>query len=219
MKKIKLGLLLSLIAASNVYAMTEGPYLGLLVGQSNLHNVQQTINTTDINGNPTVATFKPSNNGFGGRLFGGYQFNSFLGFEMGFTYYTHTTYKVTSSSGAPVTCGTPSTRTDAVDIIGKGTIPAGPIGLFATAGFAVALVNNSGILQPAPASPNCKTKQSVIKLRPTIGIGASYDLSDSLQTQISFSRILQGSGIRNADLIAIGISYHFVDHYCGQFLC
>jgi hypothetical protein len=38
-------------------------------------------------------------------------------------------------------------------------------------------------------------------------------------SDISFTRVNGGGNIQTADMIAISFSYHFVDTYCGQFLC
>jgi hypothetical protein len=55
--------------------------------------------------------------------------------------------------------------------------------------------------------------------RPLIGIGVSYDLSQNWVADFSGTRVTKGSGILSADFFSLGISYHVVDEYCGQFLC
>ena len=36
---------------------------------------------------------------------------------------------------------------------------------------------------------------------------------------VSFNRVMAGGIAKNVDFYALGLSYHFVDVYCGQFLC
>ena len=83
-------------------------------------------------------------------------------------------------------------------------------------GLAVLTASESGRLNPDLTS---KHGINTTKLRLTYGIGASVTLEQNWVIDVSASRITSGSGLQNADLLAVGFSYHFVDKYCGQFLC
>ncbi|OGT45017.1 MAG: hypothetical protein A3E83_05900 [Gammaproteobacteria bacterium RIFCSPHIGHO2_12_FULL_41_20] len=203
MNKLR-NLMFAFVAMSGInqsYAIAESFYIGGQAGRSNLHNKTQTI-TSGSN----TELVSASNTGFGGRIFGGYQY-TYLGFETGFTYYYPSKY---SNS---ITVGTPSITTTALDFVGKGTwvSPIG-LGVYGKAGIAIAFLGQSGSINGGGNST---------KVRPTAGVGVSYDFAQTWVADVSWSRIFSAGGttFQNADLIALGLSYHFVDKYCGQFLC
>jgi opacity protein-like surface antigen len=51
------------------------------------------------------------------------------------------------------------------------------------------------------------------------GVGVSYDVTQNWVVDFAYTTFTGGSGIQGADLMALGVSYHFVDLMCGQFLC
>ncbi len=57
------------------------------------------------------------------------------------------------------------------------------------------------------------------KFAPVYSVGASYDIDQSWVIDASLNGISVGNSIGNLVFYAIGISYHFTDKYCGQFLC
>ncbi|MDX1900505.1 MAG: outer membrane beta-barrel protein [Gammaproteobacteria bacterium] len=198
------ALLLSLSTAT--FAMENGAYLGIQVGNSNIHAPA----TTTTTGTPTTA----SSTGVGERLYFGGQFNRYAAFEMGYTHYANATYNVTLPSG-----NKPQQRVNVVDLTGKAIWPlAQQFSLFAKLGVGIARTTSSGSIAKlnADGSPKSTTQTS---LRPKIGIGASYDLTSRWQAELTFDRMMSGGGIKNADLISLGISYHWTDEVCGQFLC
>lgn len=153
----------------------------------------------------------------------------------------------TVSSTGPVTGGfTPMTpyqaaagttgRVRLVDLLGKLDYSYNDtIGLFVKAGVAAAYVTVPGGLQPtsiswqpAPVTASNPTGTKLVttgsnkylsKLAPAFAIGASYDLNQSWQVDVSWTRYFVGSQIKSMNLYALGLSYHFVDVYCGSFLC
>lgn len=200
--------------ATQSYAAAEGFYAGVQLGISNTHNNPQTIYYD--NGTPATPTpVSPTNTGLGGRFFGGYNFNQYAAYEMGYTHYAPSTYSVPTS----VAVNNPAIRTNSFDLEGKGMFTIGAIGLgvFGKAGLALITTGQSGILQNSAA--NSSSNGNTTSVRPLIGLGVSYDLSQNWVTDLSWTRVLSGGGIKSADLIAIGFSYHWVDKYCGQFLC
>jgi len=208
--KIVVGMSL-LASVANVYAVNAGFYLGGQAGVSNLHNVPR-----DVQGSTTtIPQVRPKNTGIGARIFAGYQLNPYFGLEGGYTYYSPSQYK----TSAPVTCSTPTIKTQALDFVGKGIVPIQDFALFAKAGVAIASVSSSGSLNTSTTMDSCGSNSRTTVFRPTVGLGASYDLTQNWVADISWSRIISGSNIRAADLIALGLSYHFTDKFCGQFLC
>jgi OOP family OmpA-OmpF porin len=214
MKKITCRVMALLLVGFSTlsYATGAGPYLGLQVGQTNTHNVTRNVQT---GGTPSTESVTPSNTGFGGRIFAGYSINPYMGLEGGFTHYGPSDYKPTVSAS----CGNPQIRENAFDFVGKGTLPLGKFGVFAKAGVAVVRTSMSGSLDTDTTLSGCDSSNTTNYVRPTAAVGVSYDLTPSWVADLSYSTVFKGGGVQAADFLALGLSYHFVDAYCGQFLC
>lgn len=202
-RKIKLlgFAILSCGLATTSYAILPGPYLGFQVGMTNTHGKSITGNTGIPTGSPTKST------GPGFRGYFGGDFNDYTGMDMGYTVYNNTIYSVNGVNS--------ETHTSALDIVGKVkyTLPWGGIGGYVKGGIAVMVVTYS---------PSLGIKHQVLP-RPIIGLGFTYDITQKVSIDFSASRIFShGSSttaVQNADLISLGLSYHFVNEMCGQFIC
>jgi len=206
LKKYLSMLLISSFAAPS-FAMNNGFYLGAQIGRTNLNATEATAITGE--------KVKGTGTGISARLLlTGVQFNPHAAMEIGYTYYAPAKYEVLSNGVSP------KTRLNAIDFVGKGIFPLANSGLsvFAKAGFALTRATSSGSLAKLDANGRYgSTTQTSV--RPTLGVGVSYDITQNWQTDLSFMRVMSGGGINNADFIALGITYHFVDLRCGQFLC
>lgn len=192
------------------HATGAGFYMGGQVGQSNTHNTAEDVHTGGI---PPIVNVSPSNTGLGARLFLGYSANPYVGMEGGYTYFAPSTYSIPNSS----VCGDPSIQEHAFDVVGKGTFPIKNFGAYMKAGIAFTSSTSSGrLLDP---NSSCHSQSTQRSIRPTVALGVSYDLTQNWVSDFSWTRIVGGGTFKNADLIALGISYHFVDARCGQFLC
>jgi hypothetical protein len=87
------------------------------------------------------------------------------------------------------------------------------LGVFGKLGLGIAYTSKGGSLVPPQSNANNTYA------RPLIGVGASYDLTQNWVADLSWTRLTKGGAFQNADLIALGVAYHFTDKYCGQFLC
>lgn len=225
----------SVMLATTAFATGEGFYMGGQVGETNTHNTQRSLQVGNsfidpISGNQIVIPtgydlFNASNNGAGGRIFLGYNINTYWGLESGYTHYAASSYNVGSPnppliSGNPV--GKPEIHENGFDFVGKGIFPIGNFGVFGKAGIALVRTSLAGSLtttyntmQMAFVSSTGTTNY----VRPTAAVGVSYDLTPNWVTEFTLSRVFGGAGFQSADLYSLGISYHFVDKYCGQFLC
>ena len=182
--------------------MENGFYMGLGVGMSKMDAPAMTINNQSAT---------PDRNGMGGRVFMGGQFNRRGAFEMGYTHYAPATYNVKSSSG-----NTPELRISAIDFTFRGIFPVGETGIafFGMPGLALASATGSGSLSPTGGhGPNSTS------LRPKVGVGVSYELSQSWLAELAFQRMFGSGLVRSSSLLALSFSYHIVDLKCGQFLC
>lgn len=206
----KLGIAALVMGMMNAaYAVNPGFYLGAMLGQTNLGvKKQSTEIPTDP---PTILTANPQNTGLGFRFFLGGNFNQYAGMEGGLTYYSSASYST------PGFTNNIRTRAESFDIEGKGMLPLMTSGftLFGKLGLAYLNTKTSGSIDGESIS---KTTSSSV--RPVIGVGVSYDMTQHWVADLSYMRIqYKSSAVNNPSLIALGISYHFVDEYCGQFLC
>lgn len=101
-------------------------------------------------------------------------------------------------------------------------MPIGWFDVYAKGGAAYVYIKNSGAFsQPdyttIPYSSGSSTTKT--KFAPTYGLGVDYLLSQNWLADLSWTRLQVGNTVSSIDLYALGISYHFVDKYCGQFLC
>jgi hypothetical protein len=186
-------------------------------------------------------TINPSNTGIGGRLYFGYNFNPFFALEGGFTHYAQATYTVPSSP--PLAVGnptgnpkaTPGVSENGFDFVARGIAPIGATGFgaFGKVGFAIIKRSAAGTVSDSYASPPgtpagvydsrgiivTASNAAQTNFRPTASVGFSYDFTQSWQAELTLARVFGGGNMQNADLYSLGVSYHIVDKYCGQFLC
>jgi len=183
-------------------AVGDGFYLGFSAGQSTIF-----AKATTVNGQSA----KADKNDWGERLYLGGQFNPHAAIEAGYTHYGSAAYNVLAPSG-----NKPAVRVYGLDFNFRLMWPfENGFSIFGMPGFAIAHASRSGSLVGANGS-RIGTKTS---FRPEAGFGVSYDITQRWVGEVSF-RHLFGSGlVPSANLLALGISYHFSDEMCGQFLC
>lgn len=191
--------------STTAFSTGAGFYMGAQLGMSNTNNQMRTVLTT-----PSV-TVQPKNTGPGGRIFAGYGINQYAAFEGGFTRYAPSTYNVTASGLS----SNPTIRENGVDIVAKGMYPIYSFAVFGKAGVAFIRQSLAGSLNGNAGQANGTSTF----VRPTAALGVSYDFSQNWVAELSYSRVFKGGNFENADLVTLGVSYHFVDVYCGQFLC
>jgi hypothetical protein len=193
-----------------------------------------------------TTTANPKSTQFGSRIYLGYKMNQYAAFEGGFTFFSAVDYilqnQQTGCSGGICTsaAGT-SARVRSIDIMGKGDYSYNnTIGIFAKAGISASYITTPGGLNVTnyqvvttgspnapPGSPqaagtkviNVGSNTYTTKLSPVIAIGASYDLNQNWVMDFTLTRFMIGGNLGSMDSYALGFSYHFVDIYCGQFLC
>lgn len=220
-KRILKHLSLAIITSGfviNAYAVDPGFYLGLMVGPaSSTGGTQQ----AQIEDSADTTPVDPSSNPFGSRLFMGYKINQFAGVEGGLTYFSKITYDTKDPNVE--TCNSPEISVRDFDLVAKGMIPLRSFEIYGKAGLAIVYTTTSGSLNPGTGDPNipteCGKSENAITYRPTVSAGVSYDLSQNWVADVSWNRIMVGDKVSNMDFFALGFSYHFVDIYCGQFLC
>lgn len=195
------------------YAVGDGVYLGGQIGYTDINSQEKDVQTGPI----TFVNTMPSSTGMGARILFGYNFNQYGAIESGYTYYAPATY---SAAGQDPCKDDPTVRENAVDIVGKGIWPVfGGFDVFGKAGVAMIWQSQSGRLNDQTVSTCDGSTSSSTYFKPTAAIGLSYDLDQSWVADLTYSRIFGGGGLDSMDFIGLGISYHFTDKFCGQFLC
>lgn len=208
MKKVTLAVAaLALSASVSAFAANTGTYLGLGLGASRL-------NTPNLNPNYSGVSYKQDRGGLGERFFAGYNFNQYVGAEMGFANYAQSKYTF-SVPGAGVQA---KYNMKALDLVAKGYLPVSNSGFNVYALGGIALVSsNVKISETGDAVSSLDSSNTTTrKVRPVVGLGTSYDINSNVTTALEYSHI-QGTGnvktsnkaIPNADMISLNVSYNF----------
>lgn len=201
----------TLTIAMGVSAVAPGFYMGLMLGPATNTASEQQAQT--VGSGTTLVT--PRTKQFGTRLYLGNKMSQYAGYELGIDYIT----KINFDTKNVTTCGSPSASMRAFDFLGKGTLPIGSaFDVFGKAGVGYMYTTTSGSLNPDPTR-SCGRSKHQGQVRPIFAVGASYDLTQNWVSDLTWTRYMVGGTIKNIDAYSIGISYHFVDTYCGQFLC
>lgn len=197
---------------TQAYASGPGLYLGLMGGPASNNGSNQTAQVLD---SASTISVKPQSSQFAGRIFTGYQFNQYVAWELGYTVFSTVNYK----NYGVTTMSRPQARVRSLDILGKGIIPiVSGFDIFAKLGMNLASQSSSAALNPTGTTERGSSK-SETNFRPVFGIGGSAELNQNWIADLSWSRVLVGGPVKSFNFLAVGISYHFVDKYCGQFLC
>lgn len=199
------------IATLSAYAVAPGFYMGLMLGPAT--NGSGDVQAQKQGGGTTLAT--PRSSQFGTRIYMGNKMNDYVGLELGLDYFT----KIKYDSKNVETCNSPNATVKVVDFLVKGDYSLGTyFDVFGKAGAGYVYDTTSGSLNPDPSKACGVTKRDG-HVRPILAVGGSYDLNQNWLFDLTWTHILVGGTIKSVDHIAIGVTYHFVDIYCGQFLC
>ena len=207
-KKYTRAILAALVSGLtlNAYAVAPGFYLGFLMGPATNNGKPQTVPT--MSGTPPTTIAKPFSQQFATHIYLGNKLNNYVAAEFGFTYFSSIGY----SSQFPAAGGLASRVRD-IDLVAKLNMPVRDFEVYVKGGPAYAYLTTSGGL-----NSQGKTKY-VGKIAPTLGVGASYDLNQNWVIDLSMNTLFAGGLISRATYVGLGLSYHFVNKYCGQFLC
>jgi len=215
MKLGKLKRLLGLIAISSIacsaYAVRPGLYMGVQVGPGT--NNASPVFAKTLSGTPPTTEVNPQSNQFGSHMYMGYKGSDYVAAEFGFTYFSTIAY---DNKGVQ-TCASTNARVRDIDVMGRLSYPYNGFEPFVKAGAAVVFTMTSGGLNSGPDT--CGRTQYTNNVKPTYAIGLGYDLSQNWVIDASANHLTVPGTISSMTYYALGISFHFVDKYCGQFLC
>lgn len=207
-------LLIALAVSHPVYAVRPGFYMGFMAGPATNNASDQQAQTQGGLGYPPTITATPKSQQFGSRIFMGYKASEYAGFEMGGTFFSTIRY----DTGNVQTCSAANARVRDIDVLGKFSYPVYSFEPYAKAGVAVAYQTTAGAFNP-DFSGDCGKSSNITKYVPTYSLGVGYDLTQNWVIDLSANRTNVSGKVGSMTMYALGISYHFVDVYCGQFLC
>jgi hypothetical protein len=208
-------------------AAVSGAYVGASVGYStsNAPKITDDIDSESLY-DYRIIDSSVASNGLAGRVFVGYNFNPYLGLELGLARYADLQYKysvVVSGPGESAQYNEKDTYNFvAADLLGKAYLPIGESGvsLYALGGAAGVFVRTE-----SASNDDAESESSYLSdafgdtlgytvLRPKFGVGASYAINQSISTNLEFSRI-QGKGnlgdndyVPNLDMTSLSLTYH-----------
>lgn len=210
--------------SANIWAVAPGLYMGLMFGATTNDAKPQLLQVKEqppFVPPPATTLGKPRGHQYGTRFFLGYKINKYAGYEFGLDYYSTIAFEPSQSfknSGLD-TCSASNARVYAVDFVGLASFPFGDwFEIYGKAGAAGTYLTLSGDLAP-DGTRDCGRNQRSAKIKPTVSLGADMSLSQNWVIDASWNRLAVGSVVNNITYYALGFSYHFVDKYCGQFLC
>lgn len=234
MIKIVIASMMTAGLVSHASAMGNGFYMGLMVGPANNGSATLTAQAANLPGDPSLDCTKnacpipasPHSQQFGTRLFIGNQFNQYAAFEGAFDFFSTVKYDTRDVK----TLGDASQRARTVDVLLKGIMPLSYFSVFGKLGVAMTYLTTGGSFNPElvqdpklPNDPNAKiintSNAYTNKFSPVYGIGASYDINQNWLIEFDYMNFAVGGAMGNVTLYGLGLSYHFTDKYCGQFLC
>jgi opacity protein-like surface antigen len=227
--KIKISTLAILCSiASMSYATGEGAYVGLQLGYGNLNNLHEDINTGQpLPPPPTpphpcdseatcyiVDNVAPTNTGLAERLFFGANINKYFALEFGVANYEPSSYEPDVAKDSDT--HEPHIWEYSADILGKVMLPLDRFTLFLKGGGAFVYKSTSSavLTDGFESSSGDETFFSL-----AYGAGVSWDITPNWVIDATFQRIQQTDDLQAIDFYGVGLSYHFVEEYCGQFLC
>lgn len=197
-----LYLAVSLSSVAHAVAVPTGAMPGFYIG-GQIGYAESYYNDGDFNSTNTTTSPSINNTGAGGRAYIGYQFNPYIGTELGYSILNNVTVRTLDAGGYSNIQG--SIQNKAFDFVLKGTYPLIDSGfnIYVKAGGALLSRNTSAIL--CTASGVCDTTSGLF----TYGGGFTYNILPHVPLDFSWTRIQQNTHIPNADLAAVGIGYSF----------
>ncbi|MBB71116.1 MAG: hypothetical protein CMF50_01800 [Legionellales bacterium] len=184
---------LALGIASTGFA--EGVYFGGALGRSDLDYTAS---------NQKVSPAKRHDEkGLGWKGLLGYQVNRNFAVEGSYTHYHE--MKLKNMRGIPGANG--KIDQAAYDLSAKGILPIGnQWNAFGKLGLAYVDADKS---RNSTAKVNGIRFKDESAFRPTVGIGGTYIINQNLTTDISWNRVISGSGIKTSDFWGWGLNYFF----------
>lgn len=221
LKKVKTNLVTSVAAASIAIfgasaqaAISSGPYVGGQIGWGDIH----------LNDDDAPRGVKIDDTGLAGRVYGGYLINQYFGIEAGYTKFSNSSAKSSSTIAIGddvVDFNTKvNVKTYAVDLVGKAILPL-PHCFNVYGKLGVAYLHEKGTATISATDLDTGVTESISNgvsahsYYPTFGLGVGYEVNQNIVADVAWNRIQKvGSNSSNSDLsstdfIGVGLNYNF----------
>lgn len=208
MKKI---IALSLLAATSAaFAQGSGFYVGGSVGQSNTK-----FKTDDFSLSSPFVDESKDRSDTAWKLFAGYNYNQYLGVEVGYADLGAPKYKYTGVNGV-VGSGEIKAEETSWFAAAKGTLPINDqFNVFGKLGFTRNHLKASGdITITAPVSVSISGSESKTKASVLYGVGAQYNVTKQIGIRLEYENFgkfgnEEDTGRTKVDLWSAGVTYTF----------
>lgn len=189
-KKLIVGLLISVATKFAIANPYSEPYVGILGGGSSMN---YTSDNQNLNGaskdEQTLAWY----------LFAGYQFNQNFALHAGYLQFGNIKFEgINEISGA-----NSEYSQKALEIAGKFIYPLSSV--------ATVYAKGGGAFVNLDCSPNSlaltASSGDITKLRPTYGLGFTYMFYPGISGEVTWTEISGGSGIETSNFIGVGVNF------------
>lgn len=200
--RLTLAIFLAMFFSAQAFAVNSGFYLGLMAGAGTNSATTQTVQGYVLTPSKGQAMI---------RLFTGYVIKPYIGLDTGPSYFSAINYNTKNTTIQDKV----QTSFFAWDASIMPMLPFYSFMLYGKVGAAAIYQNFSkGFYYPEPTK-----SKNALYASPYVAVGAGYNLNDNWVLDISANRLTTVRKVSSVTYYALGISYHFVDKYCGQFLC
>ncbi|EKD74820.1 MAG: hypothetical protein ACD_44C00325G0001 [uncultured bacterium] len=179
--------------SASAQAVYPGPYVGLIAGESYTNYTASNTGLSSANIN---------NQGLGGGIFAGYQFNLNFSAEINYIRFTNTKFSNINGTNGPAG----RVVEDAYELFLKGICPVSNNGFNVSAKVGIAYINataSHAIFDNNSEAPN-ESRGAF-----TYGVGFGYDVTPTVPVEISWTRVQNSGNLQNADLAGLSVSYFF----------
>jgi OmpA-OmpF porin, OOP family len=206
-------MLTTLLVSHSALAIAQGPYLGAGAGVGTFKSPNKIIF------NVGTGSASSTRGGLSGRAFAGFNFNDYIGVEIGYARYARSLYRGIANDGS---YSSMAYYHYTYDLVAKAYLPFGHTGfnVYALAGAArvsqsLNYVDGNVALNGQIAEPLAGSTHTY-KTRPIYGAGIRYDFSQQIAANVEYTQIRHlGDFKRNPyaiadmDLLTANLSYHF----------
>lgn len=212
------------------FAKTNGFYISAQGGY-NLAGYNDSSHNDDYSGPGTVGTttakytYDSSHTRAEAiRIALGYDFNRYIGLELGGSRYATSTLNTTivsKTTDVTLQSSEMNLKPSVLDLLFKGTLPIGKTFLYAKGGLAAVYAQYDIDIKTAQTATGSyyekgSTREHSIFYRPEAVLGAGFNINDNFALDLSYSRIFGTGSIEdtydylpNLDYMAIGITFRF----------
>jgi OOP family OmpA-OmpF porin len=189
--------------ADGFYGLGEISYSSSSLDQSHFNNALTSSGATSLSSSDSGSNTK-------WRLQGGYRFNPYLAVEAGYIDFGKAKYQASYAGGS----AQGSLKAGGVDMAVLGSLPVNDnFSVFGKVGVVDAKVESS-LTAGAPATFLASGSDSVYSIKPLLGVGAIYKLTQNIDLRGDYDYVgglgkSSKTGQMDASMFSVGVAYNF----------